>query len=359
MVFGARKTAAKGVPAGYYRSIQRIFLFNSLLVPLVPMLIVGGLIIFVYDWQYSALVQPVAERYLDNAGEYLQRARLVAFGAAVAAVLFIAFKARSLSLRMAERIAQTDREKQRLNEQMFQTAKLASIGELAAGAAHEINNPIAVMIEEAGWMSDLLDEEDLKDSKNYDEFKRSLEQIKVQGRRCKEITRNLLSFARREDADRAKVQINTLLEDLMAVVRRRAEKRGITVNAQIQSDLPAVTISYSELQQVLFNLINNAFDAMDPGGGELRVVARQEENEIVLEVADTGEGIPPDQIGRVFDPFYTTKAVGHGTGLGLSICYGLVCQWGGRIQADSTPGEGTRFWFTIPLEDDQQRTSVQ
>jgi two-component system NtrC family sensor kinase len=359
MRFGGKSASLRGVPAGYYRSIQRVFLFNSLLVPLVPMLIVGALIVFEYDWRYSRLVHSVAAQVLENADGFLHRARFVSFGAVAAAVVFIAFKAYSLSRRMAERIAQTDREKQRLNEQMFQTAKLASIGELAAGAAHEINNPIAVMIEEAGWMSDLLEEEDLRDSPNYEEFKRSLEQITIQGRRCKEITRNLLSFARREDADRAKVQINTLLEDLMAVVRRRAEKRGITVAAEIQDNLPPVTISYSELQQVLFNLINNAFDAMDPDGGVLSVIARQEDDAIVLEVADSGEGIPPEQIGRVFDPFYTTKPVGHGTGLGLSICYGLVCKWGGRIKADSTPETGTRFLFTIPLHDDEERTSEQ
>lgn len=359
MIFGGKGASARGIPAGYYKSIQRVFLLNSLLVPLVPMLIVGALIMFEYDWRYSSLVHPVAARLLENADAFLHRARLVSFGAVVASVIFIAFKAYSLSLRMAERIAQNDREKQRLNEQMFQTAKLASIGELAAGAAHEINNPIAVMIEEAGWMSDLLEEEGLRNSPNYNEFKRSLEQINIQGRRCKEITRNLLSFARREDADVTKVQINTLLEDLMAVVRRRAEKRGIAVAVEIQDNLPAVTISYSELQQVLFNLINNAFDAMDPEGGELSVVARQDKDEIVLEVVDTGDGIPPEQIGRVFDPFYTTKPVGRGTGLGLSICYGLVCKWGGRIRADSRPGRGAKFWFTIPLHDDEKRTSEQ
>jgi two-component system NtrC family sensor kinase len=360
MSVGIRSLARGGAQGGYYSHLQRIFLFNSLLVPLVPMLLVGALIIFEYDARYRDLVHPVASQLVEDADSRLQRARLVSFGVIIAAVAFIAYRAYGLSRKMTERIAEADREKQRLNEQMFQTAKLASIGELAAGAAHEINNPIAVMIEEAGWIRDLLDDEDeeFKSSPNYGEFKRSLEQIQIQGRRCKEITQNLLSFARRRDADTAKVPIKGLLEDLMSVVRRRAEKRGVQVATDIQEDLPAATISYSELQQVLFNLINNAFDAMDPDGGTLTVGARQEKNEIILEVEDTGEGIPPDQLGRVFDPFYTTKPVGSGTGLGLSICYGLVHKWGGRIRAESTPGQGTRFWFTIPLQAEAENQSV-
>lgn len=350
MRIGVRNLYPGGAQGGYYSSIQRIFLVNSLLVPLVPMFLVGALVIFEYDMRYRGLVHPVASEIIQNADAYLSRARLVSFGAVFAAIVFIAFRAHSLSRKMAERIVQTDQEKQRLNEQMFETAKLASIGELAAGAAHEINNPIAVMIEEAGWMLDLLDEEDFKKSPNYEEFKHSLDQILAQGRRCKEITRNLLSFARRRDADTAMVRINTLLDDLMTVVRRRAEKRGVRVAANIQEDLPPVTISYTELQQVLFNLINNAFDSMDAKDGEMNVVARRELDEIILEVIDTGEGIPPDQLTRIFDPFYTTKPVGRGTGLGLSICYGLVRKWGGRIRVESTPGKGTRVWFTIPLQ---------
>lgn len=350
MRIGAINLKAGGAQGGYYSHLQKVFLFNSLLVPLVPMLLVGIIIIFEYDFRYRDLVQPVAARFVENADAYLQRARLVSFGAIIAAVVFVAFRARSLSSKMAERIAQTDREKQRLNEQMFQTAKLASIGELAAGAAHEINNPIAIMIEEAGWMLDLLEEDEtLRMSPNYGEFRQSLDRIRNQGKRCKDITGNLLSFARKRDADKAVLRINNLLEDLMVVVRRRAEKRGIKVDYEIQDDLPAVNISYSELQQVLFNLINNAFDAMEPDGGVLTVAVRRESDELIIEVADTGTGIPEAQIGRIFDPFYTTKPVGQGTGLGLSICYGLVNKWGGRIRYENKPEKGARVWFTIPL----------
>ena len=146
----------------------------------------------------------------------------------------------------------------------------------------------------------------------------------------------------------------------MSVIRRRGEKRGVAVVTDIPEDLPSAIVSYTELQQVLFNLINNAFDAMDPVGGTLNVGARLEKDEIVLDVTDTGEGIPPENMGRIFDPFYTTKPVGRGTGLGLSICYGLVRKWGGRIRAKSTIGKGTRVWFTIPLrEKDEKHTAKE
>jgi two-component system NtrC family sensor kinase len=341
--------ANRGSRGGYYQHLQRVFLFHSLLVPLVPMFLLAAVIIFEYDLRYSNLVHPVAVQSIEVAEAYLNRARVVSFGVMFAAVGFIVFRASRLSRRMAQRIAQTDQEKQRLNEQMFQTAKLASIGELAAGTAHEINNPLAVIIEEAGWMSDLLQEEELQQTESYQEFKRSLEQIRIQGQRCKEITQKMLSFARKQDSDAGLVRINTLLEDLLAVVERRAQKRGIGLVSNIQADLPQVHISYSELQQVLFNLINNAFDAMDPEGGELNIQVGCEQSEIVVQIRDTGQGMEPEQLERVFDPFYSTKPAGKGTGLGLSICYGLVRKWGGRIQADSRPGEGARVWFTIPL----------
>ena len=340
----------RNAKVGYYAHLQRVFLLNALLVPLVPMLLVSLIIFFSYDVRYSGTVRESVVGPTPEADATLFQARLITLLCLAGAFGFVVLRARTLSRKMVERIVSTEQEKQRMSEQMFQTAKLASVGELASGVAHEINNPIAVMIEEAGWMRDLLDEEDLRDAKHYEEFSRSLEQIRKQGQRCKEITRKLLSFARQCDSDVTEAKIDGLLEDLLSVVRRRAEKRRVTVTTSIQDGLPPVSISYSELQQVLFNLINNAMDAMDPDGGRLHVGARLEDAEILVEVRDTGPGIPQEVIDRVFDPFFTTKPVGKGTGLGLSICYGLVGKWGGRIRAENMSGGGARFWFTIPLK---------
>ncbi len=341
----------QGSQGNYYGKLRRFFLVNSLLVPLAPMLIVGICIFLIYDFNYSSLAHhPSVANNSDALAFGLFWSRTASVSVLVLAIAFMAYKARGLSRRMSARVAKADAEKQRLNEQMFQTAKLASIGELAAGVAHEINNPIAVMIEEAGWMQDLLTEEDLKDLENHKEFQRSLEQIRVQGQRCKEITSNLLSFARREDADTAEARIGDLLGDLLSVIERRARKRGVSVSLHIEDGLPPVKISYSELQQIVFNLINNALDAMeDQGGGKLDVFVGREHDAIRVDVEDTGTGVSEEHMSRLFDPFYTTKPVGRGTGLGLSICYGLVRKWGGRIKLENT-GNGARVWFTIPLK---------
>jgi two-component system NtrC family sensor kinase len=262
------------------------------------------------------------------------------------AILTMAFL---LSGRIVRRIAKTDQEKHKMDEQIVETGKLASIGELAAGIAHEINNPVAIMVEEAGWIGDLLEEEDFKESANLEEFKRALNQIRTQGKRCKDITYKLLSFARKTDPREQDVQLNELLEELVALSAQRAKYGNITIKTDFQEDLPAIMVSQSEMQQVFLNLINNAIDAMEKRGGGIVVRTRLAENHVVTEVTDNGPGIPRANLGRIFDPFFTTKPVGKGTGLGLSICYGIVKKYGGRIDVRSVPGVETTFSVKIPL----------
>jgi two-component system NtrC family sensor kinase len=254
-----------------------------------------------------------------------------------------------LSGRIVRRIAKTDQEKNKMDEQIVETGKLASIGELAAGIAHEINNPVAIMVEEAGWIGDLLEEEDLKESANLEEFKRALNQIRTQGKRCKDITYKLLSFARKTDPREQDVQLNDVLEELIALSAQRAKYGNISIKTDFQENLPAVMVSQSEMQQVFLNLINNAIDAMEKRGGEIVVRTRLEENDVVAKVTDNGPGIPRANLGRIFDPFFTTKPVGKGTGLGLSICYGIVKKYGGEINVRSVPEVETTFSVKIPL----------
>jgi two-component system NtrC family sensor kinase len=254
-----------------------------------------------------------------------------------------------LSGRIVRRIAKTDQEKHKMDEQIVETGKLASIGELAAGIAHEINNPVAIMVEEAGWIGDLLEEEDFKESANLEEFKRALNQIRTQGKRCKDITYKLLSFARKTDPREQDVQLNDLLDELIALSAQRAKYGNITIKTDFWESLPAVMVSQSEMQQVFLNLINNAIDAMEKRGGEVVVRTRLEENHVVAEITDNGPGIPRANLGRIFDPFFTTKPVGKGTGLGLSICYGIVKKYGGEINVRSVPEVETTFSVKIPL----------
>lgn len=262
------------------------------------------------------------------------------------AILTMAF---ILSGRIVKRIAKADQEKDKMDEQIVETGKLASIGELAAGIAHEINNPVAIMVEEAGWIGDLLEEEEFKESSNLEEFKRALNQIRTQGKRCKDITYKLLSFARKTDPREQDVQLNELLEELIALSAQRAKYGNVTIRTDFQKTLPAVMVSQSEMQQVFLNLINNSIDAMEKRGGEIVIRTRLEENHLVVDVADNGPGIARANLGRIFDPFFTTKPVGKGTGLGLSICYGIIKKYGGEIEVRSVPEVETTFSVKIPL----------
>jgi len=253
-----------------------------------------------------------------------------------------------LSRRMVQRIARADREKEMMNEQVIEAGKLASVGELAAGIAHEINNPMAIMVEEAGWIEDLLQEEEFKEGANLDEFKRAVKQIKTQGKRCKEITHKLLSFARKTDPAVKVVQLNDLVEEIVALCEQRAKYSNIHISMNLMPSLPTIHASPSELQQVLLNLINNAVDAMEKSGGQIDITTRVDGAHVILDVADTGPGIPQPNLARIFDPFFTTKAVGKGTGLGLSICYGIIHKLGGEVSVNSAVGIGAVFHIRIP-----------
>ncbi|MBW1705885.1 MAG: GHKL domain-containing protein [Deltaproteobacteria bacterium] len=303
------------------------------------------------DW-FLVFRQRTSDAFAD-----FRNAMKVAIVIIVLGGLAITTMAFFLTNRMVGRIADADKEKEVMNEQIVETGKLASVGELAAGIAHEINNPVAIMVEEAGWIGDLLEEEEFQESENLTEFARALEQIRTQGRRCKEITHKLLSFARKTDSRIQDVRVDDLIEELVALSSQKAKYANVTINNDIQPDLPALKVSQTELQQVFLNLINNALDAMEKKGGTLNISSQAEDNLVVVEVEDNGPGIPEANIARIFDPFFTTKPVGKGSGLGLSICYGIIKKMGGEIEVRSTLGKGTTFRVTIPLPEDKETKS--
>jgi two-component system NtrC family sensor kinase len=198
-------------------------------------------------------------------------------------------------------------------------------------------------------MGDLLEEEELKESKNVDEFRRSLKQIGIQGVRCKEITHKLLSFARKTDPVHHEIQVNDTIGEILGICEQHSKLNNIRIQTELDGDLPLVSASPAELQQVFMNLINNAIDAMGPGGGLLEVRSGVEGGMVVVDVSDTGRGISKDVMSRMFEPFFTTKPVGKGTGLGLSICYGIIKKLGGKLTVDSSVGLGTTFHIAIPI----------
>jgi len=298
----------------------------------------------------------VYQQRASDAFSDFRRTVNVAIAIIVLGGLFIVSTAFIMSNKLVRLLAKIDREKQMMDEQIVETGKLASVGELAAGIAHEINNPVAIMVEEAGWIEDLLEEEEFQEGKNLQEFKRALKQINTQGKRCKEITHKLLSFARKTDARTQEVNLNEMIEELVAISAQRAKYSNVTITTDFQEDLPPLKLSLSEMQQVVLNLINNALDAMEKDGGEINITSQIEGDHIVIGVDDNGPGIAAANLSRIFDPFYTTKPVGKGTGLGLSICYGIIKKLGGEIVVRSTKGEGTRFRVRIPMSKDKEMT---
>ncbi|MBI5251546.1 MAG: two-component sensor histidine kinase [Desulfomonile tiedjei] len=303
------------------------------------------------DW-VLAHFQRCDEAYAD-----LYSARLFAVSTFLLGVAAIIVVAVLLSGRIVKYIIRSDEKNRSMNEQLVQAGKLAALGEMAAGIAHEINNPLGIMLQEAGWIQDLLEDDEQEEQNKEYELTRSLNKIQIQGGRCKEITHKLLSFARKTDPILQNAGINELIEEVAALSEQRARFSNISISTALEENLPSVRVSQSEVQQVLLNLINNSMDAMDSKGGKIKIRSRLDGDQIVVDVSDTGPGIPKANMERIFEPFFTTKPVGKGTGLGLSICYGIMKKMGGQITISSELGHGTTFHVHFPLNEEQNPQS--
>ena len=228
---------------------------------------------------------------------------------------------------------------QRLQAQMVQSEKLASLGQLAAGAAHEINNPLTAIL---GYSELLADDEILPDRARATAGK-----IREQARRTKNLVQNLLSFARQVPAERTLLDLNTVVTNAVQLRALDLHSGGSTIELQLESVLPGVRGDNNQLMQVFFNIVSNAIDAMaERGGGKLTIRSQRDRGNVIVLFSDTGPGIREPH--RVFDPFYTTKPVGKGTGLGLSICYGIVEEHGGKIICYNGQTGGAVFRVELP-----------
>jgi two-component system NtrC family sensor kinase len=253
--------------------------------------------------------------------------------------------------KVLDRLIRSDWEKAKSDEVLLHESKMAALGKMAAGVAHEINNPLAVIGEEAGWMKDLLKEEDIAKSQNFQEFQESIKKIEYHASRVKKVTHRLLGFARRMEPTVEKVMINTVLEECVSFLENEARYRNITIEKELSSDIPAIPSDPSQLQQVFLNLLNNAIDAIGKDGKvTLHTEHQPQSNFLIVKVADTGPGIPKEVLAKIFDPFFTTKEVGKGTGLGLSISYSIVEKLGGTITVDSEVDKGTTFTIALPIK---------
>jgi len=275
----------------------------------------------------------------------------MAFAAIVLAVLTF-MTIRKLLQKLAAANAQT----YFLDEKLVQSQKLASIGELSAGIGHEINNPLAIISQETEWMQHLLKRIGESPSKEVTELQDSLKEVLRQVDRCREITQNLLDFARRKEPVFQEVNVNKLIDDLSRLVEKEVIQHNIAIRRDFQQDLPLVQTDAPSLRQVVLNLLNNATYAVQKDG-KIRIATKSSENGSVdIIVEDTGCGIPKDYLTKIFDPFFTTKPEGKGTGLGLSICHGIVDKLGGRISVRSEVGKGSTFVVTLPINQQKGMT---
>ncbi len=230
-------------------------------------------------------------------------------------------------------------QRERMEEQMSQTEKLTSLGLLAAGVAHEVNTPLAVISNYIQMLAKQMPDADPRQS--------IIEKIVKQTFRASEIVNNLLNFSRTGAGESVDIDVNRVVEETLSLVSHPLKTSQIQVVKHLGETLPAVRGSANKLQQVFLNLFLNARDAM-PGGGLLEVRTGAHNGSVEIEVVDTGAGIPREHIHRIFDPFFTTKASGRGTGLGLSVSYGIIKEHSGKIDVRSTPGKGTSFHVEFP-----------
>lgn len=259
--------------------------------------------------------------------------------------------------RIVARMKQMDSEKENLGHQLIRAQRLAELGEMAAGFAHEINNPLQIIRSEQTLIEMNIDEMkekgELKPSEGLAEVDDSMAQIKLQIERCSGITQAILKFGRQGEPRLQEVDLREFIPQVTGMVAKKAGVNGIEVIEEISDATPPVHGDPGQLQQVLLNLFNNAMDAISTrrgaSGGRIRIkTGPKGDKQIEIVVSDNGCGITGDNLKKVFSPFFTTKPVGKGTGLGLSVCYGIVDKMGGEMTVDSKAGEGTTFTMRFP-----------
>ncbi len=235
----------------------------------------------------------------------------------------------------------TDRSE--LERRLVQADKLSSIGLLAAGVAHEVNTPLAVISTYAQMLTKQLQDDEQKS--------RMLDKIARQTFRASEIVNSLLNFSRTSTTENGPVQVNKVIQETLSLLEHQIEKAGVKINLRLDAGLPPVTGNAGKLQQVFLNLFLNARDAMEgckPGEAVLEVATLADETGIHVDICDTGHGIAPEHLDRIYDPFFTTKGARKGTGLGLSVTYGIIQEHGGTIEAFPRNGNGSRFHLELP-----------
>ena len=303
------------------------------------------------DWMLVVRQEEAdAFRALRSASYMIILVSLIGGGAIVA----VAFYLTGQIIRRMERI---DQEKNRLGRQLVRATQLAELGQMAAGFAHEINNPLQIMKSEQTLIdtifSDMKGRGEVKESEDLREIEDSMAQIKLQIDRCAKITQAILKFGRKSEGTAKDVDLVGFIPEVTAMISKKASVSGIALKEEVAVNTPMVHVDSSQLNQVLINLLNNAIDAIvekhGAEGGALSIAAGPDEaGKVMISVKDNGCGISPEDLKKVFTPFFTTKPVGQGTGLGLSVCLGIIDSMGGVMEVSSEKGVGTTFTIHLP-----------
>jgi two-component system NtrC family sensor kinase len=273
------------------------------------------------------------------------RIRLIGFLAF--SIILIMVSILGVATYLINRIHAADQRRVQALHQVEYANKLASIGRLASGVAHEINNPLAIINQKAGLIKDLFTLN--RDWAGNAKLMNLVEDVLDSVNRCGAITRRLLDFSRHMESSVEAVEIEATIRQVIAFMEKEAQRRHIAVSVSVKGMIPIIETDRGNLQQIFLNVINNAFAAMTDGGRLEIVIAREGTSQIRVKLSDTGHGIPEADLKRVFEPFFTTRQGRHGTGLGLSVTYGMVSEMGGTITVTSQIDRGTTVTITLPL----------
>lgn len=342
-------------PAGYYQLVTPHIgtpLETSAFVPprepavaAAEARIEGSTLPYAYAWLRNADWALIVQLAAPNNQSFLSGLHLRLLGISAALILLSLV----VVFRRARRIAEFQIESDETRAQLEHAAKLASVGELAAGIAHEINNPLAAISEEAGLMKDLLDPA-YEETAQPGEMVSHLESIQESVFRCRDITRKLLGFVRSDTVDLRPHDIRALIDSVIdGFLVRELAAANIDIVSHYSDDVPEFVTDGNQLQQVFLNMLNNSVDAIGNRPGRITITITRLSHEACVAISDTGAGMHPDQIAKIFLPFYTTKEVGKGTGLGLLVSYGIIKNLGGRIEVSSQPGKGSTFTVVLPI----------
>lgn len=309
----------------------------------------GDPVLVAFAWLKEVPWALIVREPLNISHGKMYRARQIIIVSTVLIFIIIALAVWFSTGVLIKNAQETAENREQLQLQLLHASKLASVGELATGVAHEINNPLSIVIATSGVIRDMLNPEFELDASPENIIK-ELDTIDAAVFRARTITRQLLDFGRKNPALPVSCNLNRLIDDVLDGFKQRSLKvENIEIKKQYDSELPDIMAVPDQLRQIFLNLINNAGDAID-GPGLITITTASDNNQVQVTVTDTGRGMTSEQTKKIFDAFYTTKEIGKGTGLGLSVSLSLVKSMGGSIDVQSIPGSGSSFTVSLPVE---------